>query len=158
MEKMTKVMKYAMVKEIVMAADIEEDVRVELIGLCEDEIAMIERKAVKAKERAAAKKAEADVIIDQVKAVLTDELQTVEQIVAAIGDEDVTKGKVVNRMKKLIEAEVAIKDFVKVDKRKVVAYKLAQCKNNGGDFGHPLFVYRRIYEILYEIFKNIQVS
>lgn len=125
MEKMTKVMKYAMVKEIVMAADVEEAVKVELIGLCEDEIAMIERKAVKAKERAAAKKAEADVIIDQVKAVLTDELQTVEQIVAAIGDEDVTKGKVVNRMKKLIEAEVAVKDFVKVDKRKVVAYKLA---------------------------------
>lgn len=132
MEKMTKVMKYAMVKEIVMAADIEEDVKVELIGLCEDEIGMIERKAAKAKERAAAKKAEADVIIDQVQGVLTADLQTVEQIVAAIGDEDVTKGKVVNRMKKLIEAGIAVKDFVKVDKRKVVAYKLAQFNDDEG--------------------------
>jgi hypothetical protein len=83
----------------------------DVIAFCEKEIAALDSKAVKAKERAAAKKAEADILLDQVKAVLTADFQPIADIAAAVAEvnPDATVAKVTNRLTKLVAAEVAEK-------------------------------------------------
>lgn len=84
------------------------------------------KKLAKDKERRAEKAAQADELKSVVADALTDELQTVDAIVNAINDPEVTKGKVVNRLTKLIEEGVAVKDTVKTeDKKSHTAYRLA---------------------------------
>lgn len=91
------------------------------------EIEMLDRKAEKARERKAAKAAEGDVLKDAVAAVLTENLMTADQITEAVMDaaEDVTKAKVVARLTKLVKEGFAGKMQVRVDKRKLMAYAIA---------------------------------
>lgn len=96
----------------------------DLKAFAENEIALLDKKNAKAKERAAAKKAEADELLDRVKAVLTGEYQVTADIVIALEDEDVTAGKVQARLKKLVDAGIVEKTDVKVDKRTVKGYRL----------------------------------
>ena len=80
-------------------------------------------KAEKAKVKAAEKKAESDGLTDAILATLTGELQTPDAIADAIeGFEDVTRAKVIARMKGLIEAGKAVKEQ-NADKK--MCYKLA---------------------------------
>ena len=81
------------------------------------------KKAEKAKERAATKKAEGDELRAVVKSVLTDEFQAIDDIVAQIAGEDVTKAKVTARLTQLVKAEEAVKEQIKVGERKVMGYK-----------------------------------
>lgn len=97
----------------------------EIIAFCEREIDALDRKAAKAKETAAKKKAEADALTDAVAAALTDEFETIATIAARIDDEDATVSKVTYRLGQLAKNGVAEKGEVKVDKRTLVAYKLA---------------------------------
>ena len=97
----------------------------ELKAFAENEIAQLDKKLEKARERAAAKKAEADVLMDRVKEVLTDEYQTIADIMVVLNDEDVTAGKVTARLTKLVKAGEAEKTDVKVDKRTVKGYRRA---------------------------------
>ena len=102
-----------------------------VIAFCEKEIAALDSKAAKAKERAAAKKAEADVLMDQVAGVLTDEYQTIADIAAAVIEDnaDATVSKITYRLTKLVEAGVAEKTQVTIaategsKARKVQAYR-----------------------------------
>lgn len=96
----------------------------EIVEFCNAQIASIEKAAAKAKERRAAKAAEEDVIIGKVEAALTSAPQTAQEIADAIGEEDITKAKVVNRLTKLIAAGKATKEQVKVEgqKGKVTVY------------------------------------
>ena len=96
----------------------------DLVAFVEDQIALLDRKAAKAKETAATKKAE-DALLPVVEAALTDELSTIADIVARIDVEDVTAAKAASRLNKLAASGVAVKDTVKVDKRTLVAFKLA---------------------------------
>ena len=95
----------------------------ELVAFVEKQIEALDNEAAKAKERKAKKVAE-DTLKDTVASLLTDEFQTAEAIVDAIGDEEVSKAKVVNRLSKLIADGVAVKEQTKVGVRKVVCYKL----------------------------------
>lgn len=95
----------------------------ELVAFVEKQIEALDNEAAKAKERKAKKVAE-DTLKDTVANLLTDEFQTAEAIVDAIGDEEVSKAKVVNRLSKLIADGVAVKEQTKVGDRKVVCYKL----------------------------------
>ena len=95
----------------------------ELVAFVEKQIEALDNEAAKAKERKAKKVAE-DTLKDTVASRLTDEFQTAEAIVDAIGDEEVSKAKVVNRLSKLIADGVAVKEQTKVGDRKVVCYKL----------------------------------
>ena len=95
----------------------------ELVAFVEKQIEALDNEAAKAKERKAKKVAE-DTLKDTVASLLTDEFQTAEAIVDAIGDEEVSKAKVVNRLSKLIADGVAVKEQTKVGDRKVVCYKL----------------------------------
>lgn len=79
-----------------------------IIEFCENEIALLDKKADKAKERAAAKKAEADELMDKVYAVLSDtEFMTRNAVMDALGDvpEDVSIAKVGARLTKLVGAQ-----------------------------------------------------
>lgn len=87
---------------------------VDIVAFCENEIAMLDRKAEKAKERAAAKKADGDALTEAVKNALTDEFAVTADIAMkvaeAVGDEfEVSVHKVQYRLTQLAkngEAEV----------------------------------------------------
>ena len=86
-------------------------------------IDQLDRKAAAAKAKAAAAKAEGDEIREKIAAVLTDEYQTIPQIVATLGDEDLTPAKVTARLTQLIKLGQAHKDKVKTaDNRKINGY------------------------------------
>jgi hypothetical protein len=123
MEKMTKAMWFEQVKAVVEASDAEQ--KAEMVEFIDAQMAALAAKAEKAKERAAAKKAEGDELRAVVKACLTDEFQAIDDIVAKIEGEDVTKAKVTARLTQLVKTEEAVKEQVKVGDRKVMAYKLA---------------------------------
>lgn len=104
----------------------------DLATFAKNEIDLLDKKAAKAKERAAAKKAEQDELGEIVKSLLTDEWQTVNDISAQIEGEDVTPSKITARMTKLINAGFAVKEQVSVPgvdggkATKKMGYRLAQ--------------------------------
>ena len=95
----------------------------------ENEIALLDKKAVKAKERASAKKAEADELTEVVFAAMTEEFEPIAEIASRIEGEDVTVAKVQYRLRKLAEAGRAEKTELTIPAteggkaRKVVGYK-----------------------------------
>lgn len=132
MEKITKRAMYEAIKETFVTGSCKYDADT-VTAFLDKEIAALDSKAAKAKERAAAKKAEADVLMDQVKDALTDEFQTIADIATAVAavNPDSTVSKVTYRLGKLVEAGIAEKTQVTIEKtetskaRKVQAYKLA---------------------------------
>lgn len=123
MEKKTKAMQFAEIKEVIAAVEVEG--RDEMVAFLDEQIASLAAKAEKAKERAAARKAEGDELRAVVKSVLTDEAQTIDAIVAQIEGEDVSKAKVTARLSQLVKVDEAVKEMVSVEGRKLTAYKLA---------------------------------
>ena len=132
MEKITKRAMFEAIKETFETGSCKFDAAT-VMEFCDKEIASLDAKAVKAKERAAAKKAEADVLMDQVRGTLTDEFQTIADIATAVAavNPDSTVSKVTYRLTKLVEAGEAEKTQTTIPAsegskaRKVQAYKLA---------------------------------
>lgn len=132
MEKITKREMFEAIKETFETGSCKYDAAV-VTAFCDKEIAALDAKAAKAKERAAAKKAEADVLMGQVEDALTDEFQVIADIAAAVAgvNADATVSKVTFRLTKLVESGVAEKTQVTIPAtettkaRKVQAYKLA---------------------------------
>lgn len=130
MEKITKREMYENIKAFVADGACEVETA-DLIAFCDKEIAALDTKAAKAKERAAAKKAEADVLMGQVEEALTDKFQVIADIAATVAEvnADATVSKVTYRLSKLVEAGVAEKTQVTVPAtegskaRKVQAYR-----------------------------------
>ena len=123
--KMTKVMWLTEILAIVNASEDADFDKEGAVAFVEKEIAMLEAKAEKAKARQAKIKAEGDELQASVQAVLTEDFQTADEIAAQVAGEEVTKAKVVARLTKLVDSGVAVKETVKVDTRKLQAYKLA---------------------------------
>ena len=131
MEKITKKEMYEAIKEIFVTGACKFDADT-VIAFCDKEIASLDAKAAKAKERAAAKKAEADVLMGQVQDALTDDYQTIADIATVVSgvNSDATTSKVTFRLTKLVEAGVAEKTQITIPAtettkaRKVNAYKL----------------------------------
>lgn len=131
MEKITKREMFEAIKETFETGSCKFDAEV-VKAFCDKEIASLDAKAAKAKERAAAKKAEADVLMDQVQDALTDEFQVIADIAATVAEvnPDATISKITYRLTKLVEAEVAEKSQVVIPAtadtkaRKVQAYKI----------------------------------
>ena len=132
MEKITKREMFEAIKETFETGSCKYDAAV-VTAFCDKEIAALDSKAAKAKERAAAKKAEADVLMGQVEGALTEEFQTIADVTVAVSavNEDATTSKVQYRLGKLVETGVAIKEQITIPAtettkaRKVMAYKLA---------------------------------
>lgn len=130
MEKITKREMYEAIKETFETGSCKFDAAT-VVAFCEKEIASLDSKAAKAKERAAAKKAEADVLMDQVEDALTDEFQVIADIAATVAEAnaDATVSKVTYRLGKLVEAGKAEKTQVTIPAsegskaRKVQAYR-----------------------------------
>ena len=120
-----KVTKKDMFAEIITLA--RENGRVDIEEFCEVQIEQLNRKAEKAKERKAHKAAKGDALKDAIAAVLTEDLQTAADITEKVMDagEDVSRAKVVARLTKLVKEGIAGKMQVKVDKKRVMAYALA---------------------------------
>lgn len=122
-KKVTKRDYYEMLKEIVLNANVEG--ASELVEFIDKQVGLIDAKAEKAKARNAEKKANGDELRDAVQAILTDEFQTIDAIVAQIEGEEITKAKVTARLTSLVNNGIAEKADVKDDEgRKLKAYKL----------------------------------
>lgn len=122
-KKITKTEYFGMIKDAISDAEVEN--KQEILDFIDAQVALIASKAEKAKARAAEKKTEGDALRETVQSILTDELQTVDEIFSQIEGEDLTKAKIVARLTQLVKAEVAVKEQVKVDSKKVMAYRLA---------------------------------
>ena len=121
--KMTKVDYFEQLADIVEASDVEN--KEDILKFIQGSIETLENRKRAAQERAEKKKNEPDELADAVKAVLSEELQTADDIAAQIEGEDVTKQKVVARLTKMVNAGTVRKDSVKTDdKRKVMGYAL----------------------------------
>ena len=105
----------------------------EVIAFCENEIALLDKKAAKAKERQAAKKAEGDELTDTVKSVMsTDEFEVIADIAAKVAeiDSEATVHKVSYRLTQLVKNGLAESTDVKipggegVKARTIKGYKL----------------------------------
>lgn len=106
-------------------ADVDADVRDEILEFVEKQVSALDAKNAKAKQRAAEKRAEGDELRGILAGMLTDEPKTVNDILAEVGDENLTPAKVVSRMTQLVKAGQAAKETVKVEGRKLVGYTLA---------------------------------
>ena len=109
-----------------------EDVTVtDVIAYAENEIALLDKRAERAKVRAEKAKAEADELTEVVYAAMTDEFETIADIATRIEGADVTVGKVGARLRKLVDLGRAEKGELKIKgedgskTRVLVAYKRA---------------------------------
>ena len=122
-KKITKVEYFGMIKDLVLQANVyNED---ELVEFIDHQVELIAAKAEKAKERAAKQKSDGDALREIVQEILTNEFQVIDDIVAQVEGEDVSKAKITARLTQLVKAGIADKEQIKVDSRKVMAYKLA---------------------------------
>jgi hypothetical protein len=137
MEKITKREMFEAIKGLAEAgalhiADVNEAITDEaIVEFCENEIALLDKKAAKAKETAAKKRAAGDNLTDAVRAVLSkEEFEPIADIAARIEDEDVTVSKVTYRLTQLVKngeaekAEVEIAGGEGQKKRKIMGYRL----------------------------------
>lgn len=129
MEKVTKREMFEAIKEAVATGEwaYDEDV---VTAFCDKEIGLLDKKAAKAKEAAAKKRAEGDELMEAVKACLGDEFEPISEIAGRIEGEDVTVSKVTYRLTQLVKNGIAEKQEITVagvdggKARKVMGYKL----------------------------------
>lgn len=101
-----------------------------LADFCRHQIEMLDKKAAKSRENAAAKKNAVDPILEAVAATITDAPQSIDDIVAALDNEDYTVAKVRSRLTTLVNAGTVVKSTIVVPgaegqkSRKVMAYAL----------------------------------
>ena len=118
--KKTKAMYFAELRTIVEGAEVEnQDALLEFI---DKQVEALEKRKVAAAERAEKKKAESDALTDAIYAEIGEEPITVDEIVVALDDEEVTRNKVTARLGKLFKAGLIEKEMVKVDGNKRMAY------------------------------------
>lgn len=101
----------------------------QLKAFAEKEIELLEKKAVKAKEAAAKKKAESDELTTMVEEALSTTFEPIADIAARIPGEDVTISKVTYRLTQLVKNGAAEKQEIAVPTgdgtktRKIMGYR-----------------------------------
>ena len=123
MEKKTRVARFNELKELVEAHIEDAAEREAMLDFIDNQIAAIDRKKEAAVRRAEKKKAESDALKEAIFDKIGDELITVDEIVVAFDDPDVTRNKVTARLGKLFNEGRITKEQVKVDGKKKMAYK-----------------------------------
>ncbi len=99
--------------------------RDEIAAWATRKIEQLDKKNAKARERAAAKKAEGDELMEVVFEALGDEFEPAADIAARIDGEGLTVGKIQNRLTRLVNDGRAEKTDIKVDKRVIKGYRRA---------------------------------
>ncbi len=124
-EKITKKAYFEMLKDIVAATDTAD--KDNLLAFIDTNIAQLDAKAAKAKEKAAEKKVEGDELREKIAACLTTEPKDIATILDEVGDEELTRAKVTARLAQLINLGTATKEVTKTaDGKKATVYKLAE--------------------------------
>ena len=124
MEKKTKAMYFAELREMVTAAVEDEARREELVEFIDKQVEALEKRKVAAAARAEKKKAESDALTEEIFERIGDELITVDEIVVTFDEEEeVSRAKVTARLGKLVNAGRIEKEAVKVDGKKRMAYR-----------------------------------
>lgn len=124
-EKITKKAYFEMLKDIVAATDTAD--KDNLLAFIDTNIAQLDAKAAKAKEKAAEKKVEGDELREKIAACLTTEPKDIVTILDEVGDEELTRAKVTARLAQLINLGTATKEVTKTaDGKKATVYKLAE--------------------------------
>ena len=105
---------------------LDNEYREDVLNLVAKEKAALDHKNEKAKERAAEKRAAGDALRERIEAVIGTEPITVNGILTALGEEDLTPAKVTARTRQLVAAGLIEKGQIKgEDGRKVMAYHKA---------------------------------
>ena len=124
-EKITKKAYFEMLKDIVAATDTAD--KDNLLAFIDTNIAQLDAKAAKAKEKAAEKKVEGDELREKIAACLTSEPKDIATILDEVGDEELTRAKFTARLAQLINLGTATKEVTKTaDGKKATVYKLAE--------------------------------
>lgn len=122
MEKITKREMFEALVAYANACDMDVEINdtavtsADFVAFATKEIEQLDKKAVKAKERAAAKRAEGDALTEMVLNVLTADFQTAADVAAQIEDEEATVAKVSYRLGALVKEGKAVKEDIKVDR------------------------------------------
>ena len=124
-DKKTKAMYFAELREMVIAAVEDQEQQNELVEFIDKQLETLDKRKVAAAERAAKKKEESDAMTDAILGQIGEDLITVDEIVAAIDDENVTRNKITARRGKLVKAGSLVKETVKVNGNKRMAYRIA---------------------------------
>ena len=122
---MTKREMYDVIANVIATADV--DCKDEVLEMVSKEVAALDRKNLKAKERAAAKRAAGDELRARVQAVITDAAEpiTVNGILEALNDDELSAAKITARTKQLVNDGVINREMVRINGRKLTAYVLA---------------------------------
>ena len=129
--KVTKRERYESIKALIEAVGAVEGIDTDgIVAFCDKEIATLDTRAEKAKERAAEKRAEGDELQAAVLAALTDEPASRQEVTDRIEGEDVTLAKVGYRLTALVKQGLAVKEEIAVTgedgkSKKAAAYRLA---------------------------------
>lgn len=129
--KKTKTMLFEELREIVIDVVKDEEKQNELVGFIDKQIELLIKRKEAAATRAAKKKEESDALTEEILGMIGEDLVTVDEIVVAINREDVTRNKVTARLGKLFKNGAIVKETVKVDGNKRMAYKLADAETDG---------------------------
>ena len=103
----------------------------EVVAFFENEIGNLDKRAERSRATAAKKREAGDALTETVKSILTDDFQTIADVVAQIEGEDVTASKVTYRLNALVKEGYAEKADVQVPgvdgakARTVKAFKIA---------------------------------
>ncbi len=124
--KKTKAMYFAELREMVLATVEDQAQQDELVEFIDKQMETLDKRKAAAADRAAKKKAESDALTDEIFALIGDKPITVDEIVVALDNEDVTRNKVTARLGKLVKAGSIVKETVKVEGNKRMAYCLAE--------------------------------
>lgn len=119
--KITKKEKFEMLRGFIPADFEQYDTLIEFI---DNEIAMIDKKADKARARAEIAKAEGDEMRAVVESALTDEWQSIASILEVIGNEEFTKGKVSARLGALVKQGIVEKESQTIEGKRTMHYRL----------------------------------
>jgi len=123
--KKTKAMYFAELREMVLATVEDQAQQDELVEFIDKQMETLDKRKAAAADRAAKKRAESDALTDEIFALIGDKPITVDEIVVALDNEDVTRNKVTARLGKLVKAGSIVKETVKVEGNKRMAYRVA---------------------------------
>lgn len=97
----------------------------DVVAFCDNELELLAKKTARSREAAAKKRAEGDEITAVVRdALSTEDFEPISVIADRINDENISKAKIVARLRNLIECGEAEKqEMTTDDKRKVMSYR-----------------------------------
>lgn len=121
--KKTRVDYFNELKEIVETYIEDPTNKEDIIDFIDRQIDALDRKKEAALRRAEKKKADSDALTNAIYEKIGDELKTVDEIVIAINDPEVTRNRVTSRLGRLVREGLIVKELVKVEGGKRMAYK-----------------------------------